>query len=34
MHTHVYAFAPLLDLPLSIAYGVTNIRDMQGCPRS
>ncbi len=32
MHTHVYAFAPLLDLPLHIAYGVTNVRDMQGCP--
>lgn len=34
MHTHVYAFAPLLDLPLAIAYGVTNVRDMQGCPRA
>jgi hypothetical protein len=22
---------PLLDLPLYIAYGVTNVRDMQGC---
>lgn len=32
MHSHVYAFAPLLDLPLYIAYGVTNVRDMQGCP--
>ena len=32
MHTHVYAFSPLLDLPLYIAYGVTNVRDMQGCP--
>jgi imidazolonepropionase-like amidohydrolase len=32
MHTHVYAFAPLLDLPLYIAHGVTNVRDMQGCP--
>jgi imidazolonepropionase-like amidohydrolase len=32
MHAHVYAFAPLLDLPLYIAYGVTNVRDMQGCP--
>lgn len=33
MHTHVYAVSPLLDLPLYIAYGVTNVRDMQGCPR-
>lgn len=33
MHTHVYAFSPLLDLPLYIAYGVTNVRDMQGCPK-
>lgn len=32
MHTHIYAFAPLLDLPLYIAHGVTNVRDMQGCP--
>jgi len=32
MHTHVYAFAPLLDMPLYIASGVTNVRDMQGCP--
>lgn len=34
MHTHVYAFAPLLDLPLYIAFGVTNVRDMQGCPKA
>ncbi|MDQ3668184.1 MAG: amidohydrolase family protein [Acidobacteriota bacterium] len=33
MHTHVYAFSPLLDMPLYIAYGVTNVRDMQGCPQ-
>lgn len=33
MHAHVYAVSPLLDLPLYIAYGVTNIRDMQGCPQ-
>lgn len=33
MHTHVFAFSPLLDLPLYIAYGVTNVRDMQGCPQ-
>jgi hypothetical protein len=34
MHTHVLAISPLLDLPLYIAYGVTNVRDMQGCPRT
>jgi hypothetical protein len=33
MHAHVYAVSPLLDLPLYIAYGVTNLRDMQGCPQ-
>ena len=33
MHAHVYAISPLLDLPLYIAYGVTNVRDMQGCPK-
>ena len=33
MHTHVYAVSPLLDLPLYIAFGVTNVRDMQGCPQ-
>lgn len=32
MHTHVFAVSPLLDLPLYVAYGVTNVRDMQGCP--
>jgi imidazolonepropionase-like amidohydrolase len=32
MHTHLFAVAPLLDLPLYVAYGVTNVRDMQGCP--
>ena len=32
MHTHVYAVSPLLDMPLYIAYGVTNVRDMNGCP--
>jgi hypothetical protein len=32
MHAHVLAVSPLLDLPLYIAYGVTNVRDMQGCP--
>ena len=34
MHTHVFAVSPLLDLPLYVAYGVTNVRDMQGCPRA
>ena len=33
MHTHVYAVSPLLDLPLYLAFGVTNVRDMQGCPQ-
>jgi imidazolonepropionase-like amidohydrolase len=32
MHAHVYAISPMLDLPLHVAYGVTNVRDMQGCP--
>ena len=32
MHAHVYAVSPLLDMPLYIAFGVTNVRDMQGCP--
>jgi imidazolonepropionase-like amidohydrolase len=32
MHTHVFAISPMLDLPLYIAYGVTSVRDMQGCP--
>ena len=32
MHTHVYAISPLLDMPLYVAYGVTNVRDLQGCP--
>lgn len=32
MHTHVFAVSPLLDMPLYIAYGVTNVRDLQGCP--
>ena len=33
MHAHVFAVSPLLDLPLYIAHGVTNVRDMQGCPK-
>ena len=32
MHAHVYAVSPMTDLPLYIAYGVTNVRDLQGCP--
>ena len=32
MHTHVYAVSPMTDLSLYIAYGVTNVRDLQGCP--
>jgi imidazolonepropionase-like amidohydrolase len=34
MHAHVYAISPLLDLPLYIRFGVTNVRDMLGCPRA
>jgi imidazolonepropionase-like amidohydrolase len=34
MHAHVYAISPLLDLPLYVAYGVTNVRDMQSCPKA
>lgn len=33
MHTHIYKVTPLLDLPLYIAYGVTNVRDMTSCPK-
>ena len=33
MHSHIYAVSPLLDLPLYVAFGVTNVRDMQGCPQ-
>lgn len=33
MHAHLYAVSPLLDLPLYVAYGVTSVRDMQGCPK-
>ena len=32
MHAHVYAVSPMTDLSLYIAYGVTNVRDLQGCP--
>lgn len=33
MHTHIYKVTPLLDMPLYIAYGVTNVRDMTSCPQ-
>ena len=33
MHAHITAVTPLLDLPMYVAYGVTNVRDMLGCPR-
>ena len=33
MHAHVYAVSPLLELPLYVAYGVTNVRDMLSCPQ-
>ena len=34
MHAHVYAVSPLLELPLYLSYGVTNVRDMLSCPES
>ena len=33
MHAHVYAVSPLLELPLYVAYGVTNVRDLLSCPQ-
>lgn len=33
MHTHIFKITPLLDLPLYISYGVTNVRDMTSCPK-
>ena len=33
MHTHSFKMSPLLDQPLHIAFGVTNIRDMMSCPK-
>ena len=33
MHAHVLAISPLLDLPLFVANGVLNVRDLLGCPR-
>ncbi len=32
MHTHIFKVTPLLDMPLYIGYGVTNVRDMASCP--
>lgn len=34
MHTHIYKITPLLDLPLYISYGVTNVRDLLSCPNT
>lgn len=34
MHTHIYKITPLLDMPLYISYGVTNVRDMNSCPKA
>ncbi|MEN0037914.1 MAG: amidohydrolase family protein [Cellvibrio sp.] len=33
MHTHIYKVTPLLDMPLYISYGVTNVRDLTSCPK-
>jgi len=33
MHTHVLAVTPLLNLPQYLAFGVTNVRDLNGCPQ-
>ena len=33
MHTHVFKFNEILDMPLYIRYGVTNVRDMTSCPK-
>jgi imidazolonepropionase-like amidohydrolase len=33
MHAHIYKITPLLDMPLYIGYGVTNVRDMMSCPK-
>lgn len=32
MHTHIFKVTPLLDMPLYIGYGITNVRDMASCP--
>lgn len=34
MHAHIFKVTPLLDLPLYIGYGVTNVRDMASCPKA
>jgi imidazolonepropionase-like amidohydrolase len=34
MHAHIYKVTPLLDMPLYIAYGVTNVRDMTSCAKA
>jgi len=34
MHTHIFKVTPLLDMPLYIGYGVTNVRDMASCPKA
>jgi hypothetical protein len=34
MHTHITRASPMLDMPLYVAYGVTQVRDMMGCPRA
>ena len=31
MLAHIYKVRPLLDMPLYIAYGVTNVREMTSC---
>ena len=33
MHAHVLAVSPMLELPLYLSYGVTNVRDMLSCPQ-
>jgi imidazolonepropionase-like amidohydrolase len=33
MHTHIFKITPMLDMPLYIGYGVTNVRDMTSCPK-
>ena len=34
MHAHIYKVTPLLDMPLYIAYGVTNVREMTSCAKA
>jgi imidazolonepropionase-like amidohydrolase len=34
MHAHIYKLTPLLDMPLYISYGVTNVRDLMSCPKA